>query len=406
MKRLAHALLLLPLLLAACSTPPKDIDVHELSKFVPVLPQAKVKVLWGDELGADLDQYLANRPLVHNGHVYMADASGQVSSYDLDSGRVNWQVRVPARFSAGPSLGEGMLLLGTSDAKIIALDPRNGDVLWRTDVSSEVLAAPVAANGRVIVRTGDGRVIGLQAASGKQLWVFDRTVPLLSLRGSSTPLLVNDMVVVGFASGKLVALSQHDGKQIWDVAVAVPRGRSELERMVDIDADLVYADGVIYVASYQGRVTALAADSGRTIWTREMSVYRNLVKDGKQLYLTDTEGQLWALDASSGATLWKQDLLSALAATAPVVMGNKLLVGDRLGILYWVDSSDGSLLAQLPAKNVMQASHVDELADELDHVNDQFWPDTVGMAHAAQVVDGRIILSYRRGVIAVLQERH
>jgi len=406
MKMLSRTLLLVPALLAACSTPPKDLDVHELSKFVPVIPERKLSVLWGDELNADLDQYLANRPLLRDGQLYVSDASGTVSSYSVDSGKLNWRVRLSARFSAGPAMGEGLLLLGSSDAKVFALDPQTGETIWETGVSSEVLASPLAANGRVIVRTGDGKVLGLQAASGKALWVFDRNVPLLSLRGDSTPLLVDDMVVVGFASGKLVAMSQLDGKQIWEVSVAVPRGRSELERMVDIDGDMIYASGLIFVASYQGRVAALAADSGRTVWTREMSVYRNLLLDGKQLYLTDAEGQVWALDAASGATLWKQDRLSALASTAPVPLGDKLLVGDRLGILYWLAKTDGSLLARLPAKTVMQKSHVDELADELDApLHDQFWPDLMGMAHAPQVSGQRIILSYRRGVVAVLEDQ-
>lgn len=404
--KFARALLLVPLLLAACSTPPKDVDVHELSKFVPVLPERKLNVLWGDELGANLDQYLANRPLLKDGQLYMADASGMVTSYALATGELNWQVQLNSRFSAGPAMGDGMLLLGGSDAQVYALEPRSGELLWQSKVSSEVLATPLAANGRVIVRTGDGKVLGLQAASGKQLWVYDRNVPLLSLRGNSTPLLIDDMVVAGFASGKLVALSQHDGKLIWEVSVAVPRGRSELERMVDIDADMVYANGMIYVASYQGRVAALAADSGRTLWTREMSVYRSVVLDGRQLYLTDAEGQVWALDAASGATLWKQDRLSALATTAPVLFGDKLLVGDRLGMLYWLAKSDGRLLAHLSAESVMHASHVDELADQLDApLHDQFWPNLHGMAHAPQISGKRIILSYRRGVVAVLEDQ-
>jgi outer membrane protein assembly factor BamB len=402
--KLARALILLPALLAACSTPPKDVDVYELSKFVPATAERDVDVKWGVNLDANLDRYLDTRPLLVDSQLYVADAEGVVRQLGLADGVEQWSQQFDREFSAGPNLAAGMLLLGTHDAQVMALQPDGGELLWQTTVSSEVLAAPQASGGRVIVRTADGKVFGLQASSGKQLWVFDKNVPLLSLRGNSRPLLINDMVVVGFANGKLVALSQHDGKLIWEISVAVPRGRSELERMVDVDAELHYADGVIYAVTYQGRIAALSASSGRTIWTREMSAYRSPVVDGSHLYVTDVDGQVWALDKSSGATLWKQDRLSALANTAPVPNGDSLLVGDRLGALYWLNREDGRLLGHVPAETLMLATGVDALADKLDEPlpNTQFWPELVGMAYAPIVAGEQILLSYRRGALAVM----
>src|SRR5690606_33171637 len=152
-----------------------------------------------------------------------------------------------APISAGPGIGEGLVLVGTSEGEILALNQENGAIAWRAPVSSEVLAVPQAAAGIVVVATMDGKVAGLDAATGTRRWIHDRSVPLLTLRGASTPLLTRDRVISGFASGKLAALGLQDGRLQWEATVAVPRGRSEVERLADISADPVLLGDVVFV---------------------------------------------------------------------------------------------------------------------------------------------------------------
>lgn len=406
MKRLRGGLLLCPLLFSACTTTPVDVDVEALKKFVPATPLKSVDVVWGESVGADLDQFVDTVPLVDGDKLYLADANGAVRCMFTGSGKLIWQQQFDTQFTSGPALFADTLYMGTDDAHVYAINKDSGELQWRTRVSSEVLATPQRRGDRVVVRSGDGKVFGLQASDGKKLWSYDRNVPLLSLRGSSSPLLIDGRAVIGFANGKLVALELLDGKVSWEATVAVASGRSELERMVDVDGDLLYANGVIYAVTYQGRVAAVSEESGRIIWTRDMSAYRGPVLLGKQLYITDAEGQVWALDASTGATLWKQDRLAGLATTKPLPVGERLLVGDKLGNIYWLQQTDGSLLARLDAGQVLYRSGVEALADKLDApVHDQFWPDLIGVAYTPQLAGEQIILSYRQGALVAIRDR-
>ena len=276
-----------------------------------------VQTAWSTRVGSGSDsEYFKLSPSVANGKVFAADRRGRVSAYDAVSGRALWSVETKAPISGGPGSGEGLVLVGSSDGEVLALAEGNGAVLWRVRVSSEVLSAPRAAQGIVVVRTVDGKLFGLNVQDGKRQWAHDSSVPALTLRSTGAPVIAGDKVLGGFASGRLVALSISDGKVLWETAIAEPRGRSELERLVDISAEPQVADRMVYVTSYQGRVAALDLESGRLVWTRDMSSYAGLTVDDRAVYVTDAKGQVFSLDRRDGRALWKQDKLRARAVTA------------------------------------------------------------------------------------------
>ncbi|MEW6353020.1 MAG: outer membrane protein assembly factor BamB [Pseudomonadota bacterium] len=307
-----------------------------------------VQTLWSARVGAGSDkQYIKLSPIVVGGKAFAADRKGRVSAYDAAGGQQLWSADTKAPISGGPGNGEGLVLVGTSEAEVLALDENTGKEVWRARVSSEVLSAPRAAQGRVVVRTIDGKLFGLNAADGKRVWVYEQTVPALTLRATSAPLLADDKVIGGFASSKLVALSLSEGKLLWETAVAEPRGRTELERLVDISGEPQAQDGVVYVASFQGRIAAVEMDSGRLLWARDMSSYSGVGVDESMVYVTDAQSHVLALDRRDGRTLWKQDKLHARGVTAPAAYGDYVVVGDFEGYLHWLARDDGSFAARV-----------------------------------------------------------
>lgn len=322
------------------STPPA-----ELVSFTPSL---EVETLWSTRVGTGSDKQLVKLvPAVALDRVYAADRRGRVVAVEAASGRQVWDAETGVRISAGPGVGEGLVLMGTSDGEVLALDSADGVLKWRAPVSSEVLSVPQAMDGVVVVATMDGKVFGLEAADGRQRWVYDRTVPVLTLRGASSPALAHGRAIGGFASGKLASLDLRDGRPQWEATIAVPRGRSELERLVDISAAPILVGDVAYVVSFQGRIAAVSIDSGRIIWARDFSSYTGLTTDGSQLYVVDDQSHVWALYARNGASVWKQDKLQLRSLAAPTVHGGAVVVGDFEGYLHWLSQEDGELLARV-----------------------------------------------------------
>lgn len=318
------------------SEPPAELQDFE--------KQVELKKLWSRDTGSGTDEQLVNLvPTVADETVFVADRNGSVRAYQLESGKQVWLTKTGASISAGVGVGEDLVLVGTSNGVIIALSAADGQELWRSPASSEVLSVPQVEDGVVVVQTVDGDLAGLDTESGKRLWISERSVPVLTLRGTSTPLIIEGAVLAGFASGKIAAFEINSGRKLWEAAVAVPSGRSELQRIVDIDSNLVVHQGVLYVTSFQGRMAAVSLTDGRILWNRDMSSYAGIAVDYGQVYVSDANSELWALDRDSGASLWKQDKLRLRSLTGPVVTGEYVGVGDFEGYLHLMSRIDGHI---------------------------------------------------------------
>ena len=326
-------------------------------------PLVNVIELWKKNIGAGTDeQYLKLAPVVVDQRLYVVDSAGNIAAMDATNGKRLWQKKIEAsesidgksgwfgsadiRITGGPGYGENTLLVGSLEGEIIALATDNGNELWRTRVSSEVLSAPQRDADIVVVRTIDGKVFGLDADDGRRLWIYDRTVPPLTLRGTSTPAIDSGIVVAGFDGGKMAALDVRTGKLIWEASIAAARGRSELERMVDIDAQPTIVDGTVYIATFQGHIAAVQLESGRILWSNDLSSYAGFSADGQNIYVTDEDSHIWALDRTNGVTLWELEDLHARAVTAPGAVGDQLVVGDLEGYLHWISKTTGEITAR------------------------------------------------------------
>ncbi len=364
MKRLVITLLLATLL-SGCSTLSKwgssffgGTDNSEPpAELTEIENPIRLKTLWSRDVGAGVDKQFVNLvPVIQDDRLYIADREGRVVALDALTGKKIWEVETGAPISSGPGAGSDVLLLGTSDAEVIALSAEDGSQLWVAEVSSEVLAVPQVDIDKVIVQSADGNVVGLTLDGGEQLWIHDRSVPVLTLRGTSTPAVEQGLVVAGFANGKLVGLSAEKGIPVWEVSVAVPRGRSEIDRLVDIDGDPVIVGGVVYVATYQGNVAVIEASTGNQGWQRDMSSHVGLGVDFSQVYVTDDQSHVWALSRSSGASEWKLDKLANRKLTAPEPFEDYVAVGDFEGYVHLLSRYDGSIAGrvQVDKKGIQQ----------------------------------------------------
>jgi len=320
------------------STPPA-----ELIEFEPTI---SVEKIWSDRFGKGVDElYIQLIPAPYKNSVFTADRDGRMIALDAETGEKIWAERSKKlRISGGPGTGDGLVFAGTSDADVIARDAETGEEKWIARVSSEVLAAPRAAGGVVVVRTGDGKLFGLDAQTGKRKWIYDRTIPVLTLRGTSAPVIYGSIVIAGFDNGRLVAVDLQTGKLEWETRLGVPSGRSDLERMVDIDAEPTIVDDTAYVTSFQASVAAVSVLNGQLEWTREISSYSATAVDASHVYVTDEFGNVWALARDSGTSIWKQEGLAARRVSGPAVIGDYVVVGDFKGYLHWIHRETGELV--------------------------------------------------------------
>jgi outer membrane protein assembly factor BamB len=344
--------LLLAALLGGCSWVSNylagDDNATPPAKLENITPSIKVIRAWDVKLGAvDKDNPVRLTPALCDGKLFAAGGKGGVYAFDAATGKSLWKTSSKDVLSGGVGCGDDLVLAGSEKGQVLAYHAGDGKLAWQAQVTSEVLAPPRIAEDMVVVRTIDGRVFGLNAADGSRHWVYDRSTPVLTLRGSGSVVISHGGVIGGFDNGKLAAVTLAEGKPLWEVSIAVPKGRSELERMVDIDSDPKIVGNHVYIATYQGRLASVALDSGSIEWVRDMSSYAGIDVDADHIYLTDDQSKVWGLDQSDGAALWTQDKLQARSLTAPTVFGDYIVVGDFEGYVHWLSKDSGAIVARV-----------------------------------------------------------
>lgn len=332
-------------LVTGCGNKKDRIDPPaDLAKFKETI---RVEKVWSASVGGSAPKLrLGLGVAVEGDRAFAAGHDGSVVAYALGTGRQLWHTKTRAKIAGGPGAGQGLVVVGATYGEIIALDSATGAIKWRTRVNSEVLSAPAIGTDRVLVRSGDGRLHGLAIADGKELWSAEQPVPRLSLRGTAIPVVAGDLAVSGFDNGRVMAVLLRDGATAWEASIAPPSGRTELERLVDIDSAIRVVGEDLYVVTFQGRLARVARDSGQLWWSRDISSYRGLTVDEDGVYVSTSDGQVVKLVRATGVEVWRQDVLKNRRLSAPAVLDGQVVVADLKGYVHFLDAATGALTAR------------------------------------------------------------
>lgn len=327
-----------------------EVSASEPMPLRDFTPTATANRIWHASVGKGERRIGARQgPVVYSGRVYAAGLTHGVRALDLQSGSVAWHHDTDMRLAGTPGAGDGLVVVGGLDGDVLALDANTGAERWTATLGNEVIAAPAIGQGVVVVRSNDGRVTAFEAASGEERWFWGREMPLLTVRGADAPVMGPGVVFVGNDDGTVIALSLADGQPMWEQRVGLPDGRSELERMADIDGSPVLDNVTLFASSYRGQTMAIEAPTGRPLWGSERGGPGRLGAGFDRLVVADRDGTVWALDKASGTALWQQGALARRNPGSAAIHDNHAVVGDFEGYLHWLRLDNGELAARTRA---------------------------------------------------------
>ena len=293
------------------------------------------------------DNYTKITPIIDGGVIYAASENGVVLAVELSTGNVLWRQRLESTITGGVGAGEGLVMIGTEDAEVVALNQGNGEILWTGAVSSEVLSAPQTNGDIAVVQTVDGKLVALEASDGSQRWTYETTLPALTLRGTSQPVITpSGSVIAGFSNGTLIAVDADDGVLFWEERVAVPEGRYDIDRVIDVDGNLLLDGNRILAASYQGNLMAFEINTGRIVWGMQASSYHGMEQGFGNIYYSDDESRVIAIRDNSEDVVWENTDLHFRSITAPTAIRNYIAVADFEGYVHLISQIDGRLVGR------------------------------------------------------------
>ncbi len=334
--------------LTACSS---EEDTVIMAPVPLVSSQFSPDSEWRASIGNGVGQYFSKlNPVLAYEKIFIAGRDGEVKALDPVNGTTIWkadlETDVIAKLSGGVTASYGKLFLGTENGEVIALDAESGELLWRQEVPGEVLASPVTENDLVMVNTGRGILVALDTDSGEQRWTISTEVPNLTLRGESAPATVSGGVFWGTANGRLAAAIAERGQLIWQQPISIPKGATEIDRLVDVDSSPLILGSTLYTVGYNGQLVAIDLRSGAPIWKRNYSSAMDMATNASRLFLITDNDHIVAVDIRSGTEIWLNKRLENRLLTAPKIIDNYLVVGDTEGYLHWLDTNSGEFVAQ------------------------------------------------------------
>jgi len=334
--------------LSACSIFGGDKDEElEPLELVDIEQTLDVRKVWSEKLGKGTESLrIGLNPSGDGNRIYAASYDGNVSAFNPENGDRVWQTELELNLSAGPGVGEGIVVVAGYDGDLVALDADDGSEQWRINIVSETLAKPAIADSSVVVYSIDGRLRVYSALDGRELWSLARDVPALTQRGSSSPIITGNTVIAGSDNGRLLAVDLDDGIIEWEAVLTPVSGRSDLDRLADIDGDMAIVGQDIYAVGYNGRLASLAAESGQLLWTREISSPSGVAVDWNNVYTVGDGGEVLALLRRSGDDVWRQESLLRREPTRPVAFNTAVVVGDFEGYVHFFNNLDGRPIAR------------------------------------------------------------
>lgn len=312
--------------------------------------------------GSDDENRMFSSPVIANGQVYTMDASARVRAFKAEDGTQLWENNLTpededeGNIGGGVSFEYGRVFATTSYGDVVALNSENGDVIWKTNLGVPLRAAPTIADDQVFAITFDSRVFALNAETGEIDWDFEGGVETTGLLGAASAAYSNGAIVVPFASGEVFALRAGNGQQSWSEQLVRRRAYSSLTSLTDINAFPVIDRGVVYAASYSGRMIAVDLRSGNRLWDQEISTLQTPWVAGDFIFVVSTDGELVCLARRNGLIRWvsplgkfedPEDKKGLIIWSGPVLASDRLILVSNYGKAVAVSPYDGSILGEI-----------------------------------------------------------
>ena len=300
-----------------------------------------VRLAWSSKVGL-VDFPLQAKVVGHA--VVVAGSDGGMLSIDTRTGAQLWQANTGSPISAGVG----------SDGRFVAVVNRDNELMvfdaglnpWRVRLPSQVFTAPLVAGERVFVLGADRSLAAFDAKTGRKLWQNQRPGDALVLRQAGVLIAVGNTLVAGL-SGHLVGLNPMNGSVVWDAPVATPRGTNDIERLVDLVNGVSRETNDVCVRAFQAAVACIDTLRGVVNWKKPAFGSVGLSGDMQQVFGVESDGRMLAWRRADGELAWSSDRLRYRKLSAPLVLGQSVVVGDDSGQVHLLSRMDGSPLTRL-----------------------------------------------------------
>lgn len=255
--------------------------------------------------------------------------------------KVAWQVEVDkAAPGFAPAITPDAIYAAAPSGAIVRVNPQSGSTVWRIEAGKRLSAGAGADATLVAVGTDKGDVLAF-TPDGKPLWQAKITSEVIS-----PPKIAEGIVVVASGDGKVYGLSGADGKTKWVYQ------RSNPPLTIKNTSGGKISRGGLFVGTAGGKLIALDLATGNLGWEGNVATPKGATEleriadvtslplvEERQACAVAYQGRVACFEILRGTLNWSRDLssLDGLAANARYVY-----VTDDKGSVHGLDKSTGA----------------------------------------------------------------
>lgn len=253
-------------------------------------------------------------------------------------GKKLWHVRTQGPIHARAALTASRVFVADAKGFVYAFNKKDGHLEWQTSIGGEMMSAPLVHENKLYIVTLAKELAALNLQDGTILWkrTYGSRDLGFTVRGAADPVLVGGNLLVGYSDGTLAAHDPETGNVRW-----VKNLGDRVRDFHDVDATLVAAGDLAYLASADGKLFALHPGDGSVVWQAQTGGVNEAAPADSFLYAT-ADGIIHCFQADTGQILWEQDL-QVPELSSPAVYGPWLVVVATQGKMYFLDRKTGDI---------------------------------------------------------------
>ncbi len=320
-----------------------------------------LKKAWSVSIGSGGDRRdpLITQPVVADGLVFTLDTDGDLTAFNIADGKKKWRSSSIAKgeedtggIGGGIAYAGGKLYVTNGYKQLSSFDASTGKILWRAALPSPARSAPTVMDDKIYIITMDNRLLVLSMTDGTSLWNYTGVTETTDLLGSVSPAVDASAVILPQSSGEIFGLHVANGQMIWEDNLSAVGHTGTLSSIADIRGQPVVDQGLVYAASYSGKMVAIDEVSGQRVWQKDVGSAEMPWAAGANVFIITTEQQLLALTRQTGDIRWvtplprykDDDKDKAIVWTGPILAGGRLLAASSGGQLVEANPQDGKIL--------------------------------------------------------------
>jgi outer membrane protein assembly factor BamB len=332
-------------------------------------PLEKIWEIDTDQNINDENPFLSD-PIIISSHLYLINNFGVVFKINIDSGKTIWKKKyfndientIIGTPSIAGSLSKGneiTLYINSGYDEIIAINSINGEEIWKKKHNLPFRGGMTTHKNSLLVSDFSGNLFSINNKNGQTKWNVLLGSDYNSVYTNGRPIVAKNKVVVPGTGGTFFVVSLETGDLIWTENLSSNKQLPKLFHVGDIVANPLFKNGVAYLVSQSGNISAFDINTSKELWNTPIGGFETPALSGQTVFVNGNMGFLAAININNGKVRWTKKYPSYINEDAffaekkiaryigPTLVSSILLFGDNHGKIHLLDPNNGSNLGKL-----------------------------------------------------------